>query len=209
MTGLRDRKKREVRHRVIQAAGALFGDKGLDDTTMEEIAAAADVSVATVYNYFGSKPNLLLAGVEDDTNEMLELGNAVLAKPGADPRRAVKRLFSIYFEHLLTWDRALLREVVSASLRPGAADLTAELAQMDVRLMEQTGALLSHFAATGRLRSGTSAEDASLLLFSVLATHLMMLISIEDLPAAALKRQVNQQIDLAFAGLSVNSKKAK
>lgn len=209
MTGLRDRKKQEVRHRIIQAAATLFGNTGLDDTTVEEIAAAADVSVATVYNYFGSKTTLLLAGVEEDTAEMIELGSAVLAKPGAHPRHAIKRLFSIYFDHLLAWDRDLLRAVVSASFQPGAAELTAELVQLDTHLLDQTTALLGHFVDAEKLRPGTSAEDASFLLYSVLGTHLLMFMSIEDFPVDDLKRQVDRQIDLAFAGLSAITKKVK
>jgi len=209
VTGLRDRKKQEARHRIIQAAVSLFAEKGLDDTTMDEIAAAADVSVATVYNYFGSKTTLLLAGVEEDTEEMVELGGVVLAKPGTDPRHAVKRLFSIYFDHLLAWDRALLRAVISASFQPGAADLTAELVRLDTHLIDQTSALLRHFVATEKLRPGTSAEDASLLIYSILGTHLLMFISFGDLSTIDLKRQADRQIDLAFAGLSGTTKKAK
>ena len=70
MTGLRDRKKREVRHRIIAAAAAQFASRGLDTTTMEDIADAADVSLGTVYNYFGSKLALLVAGMEDETAAM-------------------------------------------------------------------------------------------------------------------------------------------
>ncbi len=209
MTGLRDRKKQEVRHRIIQAAATLFANTGLDETTMEEIAIAADVSVATVYNYFGSKPMLLLAGVADDTDEILELGKAVLSKPGPNPSSAVKRLFSIYLDHLTAWDRNFLREVVSASLGRGATELGVELAQLDYRLIEQTGALLQHFVATQKLRHGTSAEDASFLLYSVLATHLMIFISAEGFSTEAIKQQINRQINLAFAGLSATKKKEK
>lgn len=209
MTGLRDRKKQEARHRIIQAAGSLFVQKGLDDTTMHEIAAAADVSVATVYNYFGSKTTLLLAGVEEETKEMIELGKAILTKPGGDPRRAVRRLFSIYFDHLLAWDRELLREVVSAAVRPGATNLAAELIRLDTQLLDQTSALLHQFVTNGKLSPGTSAEDASLLLYSVFGTHLLLFIGLEELTIADIKRQANRQIDLAFAGLAGTSKKAK
>ena len=133
------------------------------------------------------------------------MGKAILAYPGADPRSAVERLFDIYFDHLAAWDRDLLREVISASFQPGAADLTAELVRLDTRLLDQTRALLLHFVAAGELRPGTSAEDASLLLYSILGTHLLMYISLEGFPIADLKRQVNRQIDLAFAGLSGTS----
>jgi AcrR family transcriptional regulator len=57
--GRRDRKKREVRARIYQGARALFLDKGVDATRVEEIAAAADVSQATFFNYFPSKRAVL------------------------------------------------------------------------------------------------------------------------------------------------------
>jgi AcrR family transcriptional regulator len=207
VTGLRDRKKQEVRQRIIAAAGALFAARGLEGTTMDEVAVAAGVSVATVYNYFGSKTTLLVAGVDDDTEDMIRLGQAILDRPGTNPKRAVKRLFSIYFDHLTAWDRELLRQVIASSFRPDATELTAELVQMDARLIEQAGTLLDGFASAGRLAPGVDSEEASLLLFSVLATHLIMFISLEDLTATALKRRVNRQIDLAFNGLAATDQK--
>ena len=49
MTGLRDRKKQEVRQRIIAAAAALFAARGLDGTTMDEVAAAALEAVKAGY----------------------------------------------------------------------------------------------------------------------------------------------------------------
>ena len=42
----------------------LFTAKGYEETTMEDIAEAAEVSKATLYNYFSSKENLLLGIAE-------------------------------------------------------------------------------------------------------------------------------------------------
>jgi AcrR family transcriptional regulator len=202
MTGLRDRKKRELRLRIIQAAARLITDKGLDATTMEDVAAAADVSVGTVYNYFGSKKALLLAGVAEDTERMVAAGTSVLSRPGPDPAGAVKRLTSVYLDDFLTWDPRLLREVLSAAFqRFGGEEITMELAAMDQRLIEQMMELLAHFHAKGELRRGVEVYDATLLIFSVFVLQLFMFISIEGFPVADLKRQVDRQIELAFAGL--------
>lgn len=58
--GLRERKKRETRRRIADAAVALFVERGFDRVTIAEVAAAADVSVNTVYNYFDAKEDLVL-----------------------------------------------------------------------------------------------------------------------------------------------------
>lgn len=61
---------RRARHRlrngerVLEAAETLFRTRGLHGTTLEEIADAADVSIRTIYNHFGSKHGLYLASVE-------------------------------------------------------------------------------------------------------------------------------------------------
>jgi AcrR family transcriptional regulator len=57
--GRADRKKREVRERVVAAAAALFMEKGSRAVSMDEVARAADVSRRTLFNYFASKDELL------------------------------------------------------------------------------------------------------------------------------------------------------
>ena len=55
----RERKKQETRQALLEAAMALFRDKGFDDTTIEEITSRADVAKGTFFNYFASKETLL------------------------------------------------------------------------------------------------------------------------------------------------------
>ena len=63
--GLRARKKRALRRRIVETAGRLFAEKGFAETRVEEIAGALDVSTATVFNYFGSKDAILLELAEE------------------------------------------------------------------------------------------------------------------------------------------------
>ena len=60
-TGLRERKKTEPRVAIQQAVLFLALGRGLDAVTADEIAAAANVSVRTFHNYFGSKEEALIA----------------------------------------------------------------------------------------------------------------------------------------------------
>ena len=63
--GLRERKRRQTRQALIGAAMRLFGEKGYDETTVAQIAAAAGVSTKTFFNYFASKDEVLFPHLSD------------------------------------------------------------------------------------------------------------------------------------------------
>ena len=65
--GLRDRKKARRRAQIMAAAQGLFASRGIDATTMADIAAAAGISAPTVFNYFGSKDGILIAMITEGT----------------------------------------------------------------------------------------------------------------------------------------------
>jgi TetR/AcrR family fatty acid metabolism transcriptional regulator len=74
----RERLKREREERILDAAAAVFAQKGFHKATIHEIAQLADVADGTIYNYFADKSDLLigimtrLAEVEQLTGELAQ-----------------------------------------------------------------------------------------------------------------------------------------
>ncbi|WP_028925111.1 TetR/AcrR family transcriptional regulator [Pseudonocardia acaciae] len=61
--GLRERKKRQTRRHIADTALALFTAQGFERVTVAEIARTAEVSEATVFNYFRTKEDLIYDGM--------------------------------------------------------------------------------------------------------------------------------------------------
>ncbi|HWD09501.1 MAG TPA: TetR family transcriptional regulator [Actinomycetota bacterium] len=76
--GLRERKKLQTRQSIGEAALKLFAERGFDAVTVAEIARAADVSEATVFNYFPTKESLVYSQMQAFEASLLD---AVATRP--------------------------------------------------------------------------------------------------------------------------------
>lgn len=74
-----DKNKPKTRKdRIMDAALSIFAEKGFQNATITEISKAAGVSEATVYEYFGTKEDLLFAIPEKITNDTFEASSKVI-----------------------------------------------------------------------------------------------------------------------------------
>lgn len=79
--GLRERKKQETRLAISDVATGLFVERGFEQVTLAEIAEAANVSVKTIFNHFGSKEELFF----DRSSDLFDgLVAAVLERPAGE-----------------------------------------------------------------------------------------------------------------------------
>ncbi|MEA2000615.1 MAG: TetR family transcriptional regulator [Actinomycetota bacterium] len=91
--GLRARKKARTRRTIEEVALDLFDKQGFDATTIDEIAAAADISPRTFFHYFHSKEDVVLADYSARLERIIETINA--ASPDQPPWQALRTAFRI------------------------------------------------------------------------------------------------------------------
>ena len=91
-TGLRERKKAQTRTAISQAVLHLALERGLDAVTADDIAAAANVSVRTFHNYFGSKEEALVAAWQSEFQVHVD---ALRNRPADEP-------ILVSLEHMLS-----------------------------------------------------------------------------------------------------------
>jgi AcrR family transcriptional regulator len=114
-TGLRDRKKVATRRALTSAALRLAVERGIDEVTVEEIAAAADVSTRTFFNYFPTKE---AAFVDDDVERGRHFVAEVVAAPEDAPLWELLRttaLSTLATSELPTREQALKEQLIRTS----------------------------------------------------------------------------------------------
>jgi AcrR family transcriptional regulator len=88
-TGLRERKKQKTKESIQREAMRLFQEQGYEETTIEQIAEAAEISPSTFFNYFPTKEDVVLYDRYDPI-----MASLMLARPPEEPPSVVmKHLF--------------------------------------------------------------------------------------------------------------------
>lgn len=109
--GLRERKRRQTRQRIIEAGLELFLANGFDETTLDAIAEAADISRRTFFYYFKSKEDIVLAYQSGSIERLRD--TIVSESPDRAPldlvRHALVKLTSTYSaEAMIPIDRLMI-----------------------------------------------------------------------------------------------------
>ena len=84
---------------IVQAALRLFKDKGFKETSIKSIAEAAEVSPVSIYNYFGSKDNLVALCVNDLFEEVTQQAEDIL-NSNLDFKTKLNQAFSLCQEKM-------------------------------------------------------------------------------------------------------------
>jgi AcrR family transcriptional regulator len=142
----RQKRSLEKRARLKEAGLALFGEKGYESTSIDDVASRANLAVGTFYQHYRTKRQLLLALMD----ELLEQLSRLEFRPQAarDAKSVVRELLSRAFSHDLrylgayrAWQEAALTDVGLARKQNQIhAWTTARIATVFERLQQLPGA---------------------------------------------------------------------
>ncbi|HYZ56014.1 MAG TPA: TetR family transcriptional regulator [Streptosporangiaceae bacterium] len=149
--GLRERKKLRTRQLIAETARRLFAERGFDAVPVAAVAREAEVSEATVFNYFPTKEDLVYQGMEAFETELLA---AVRNRPAGEPIVAAFGRFVLQPRGFLaTEDQAAARYLTEVSRM--IASSPALLAREQQIFARYTASLAELIAE----ETGTEADD--------------------------------------------------
>ena len=158
--GLRQRQRIARRQAVLFAAGRLFSTKGFEATSLEDVAAAAAISVPTIYTFFQSKQELLLGLLEEDGALLEPKLSALVDDLPTDPVEAFLALGrAIIAEGYDVTHRNVWREILAASMRVGA-ERRNHLAEIQSVSARYIGIAIDRLRKGGSLSSDLDRDSA-------------------------------------------------
>ena len=200
MARQREQQKRDRERRILRAAAHLFGTKGYAETSMEDVAASARLAVGTLYNYFRSKADVLLAILRRETEDALAEGWQIVDDPPQDPSDAIAALIEAYLGGLAHHDRRLWRDLTAASFAEPSA-IGAVAFQADLQLIAQLTALLENLRARGVLGADVELGHAAISLYSIYFTWFSVFLVDEGVTIERLREEIRRGIGISVRGL--------
>lgn len=216
----REREKQMRRQEMLQAAKAVFAEKGYTHATLEEIAQRAEFGKGTLYNYFGSKEDILFAIFDelyDDICQHIETSFSVEETETRSIRDIFRDFFESTFSFFLERNEVylLMMKVAHRMLFSEDPEKAQYFQRQGRRLVD---ALNKHFEAaiaSGKLRNLPSRSVTHLVIGNV--NGFLMHLSLKDLkeqnepcrPSAAIspKEAANFLTTVLFDGLLVKSER--
>ncbi len=178
-TGLRERKKAERKRRMLEAAGALFHERGLDGTTMSAVAGRAGVGVGTLYNYYPSKDTLFIAVLKQSLLSMTGTESGAVASADRDPVEILLGAVKGFLTLLKVHDRSLWLEF-AASIYTSGRKLDEPVFELDWMLVAELTNRLILLKERGVLDPNLDPEHGAMLLFACILMQFQMFVLSRD-----------------------------
>ncbi len=190
--GLREKKKAATRESLIDAAERLFAERGVEGTTMDDIAAAANTSRTSVFNYFGHKEALL---VELGARYVQQVAEAVAPHHRRSVRGTLLDLADALTELTLR-EPALIAAIAREMNHPDPSRRQFAIERMQYPRLYR--GLLAQLKAAGKLRHPGRLRTYERQLVDIATGALIR--AGGDFPLSELRAELHANVDLFLDG---------
>jgi AcrR family transcriptional regulator len=170
--GLRERKKLKTRAALAKEAMRLFMKQGFAETTIEEIADAAEVSPSTFFNYFASKEDLIL---QDDLDPVI-IAAFNAQPPELGPIAALRAAMNSTFSAISPEEMAMVRQRTVLVQRD--PDVRAAMLSQFAGMVEQIAEVLA--PRTGRPSTDFAVRNLAGAVVGVLMSSVLAAVGDRD-----------------------------
>lgn len=204
MSGLRERQRADRHRRILEAAASLFRQSGYEGAKIEAIAAQADVSVGTIYNYYRNKGDILVAIVSMEVNEVLNAGRGVVDAPPRNVADAVDTLIGIYIDHSLIYlSKEMWRQAMATSTQQPDSPFGKTYAALDRGLTDQTCELVERLRGLGLVKPETDVRPAGEIIFNNMNMMFSEFVKQEAMPLDRLRAAIRRQNKVLVGAIAV------
>jgi AcrR family transcriptional regulator len=206
--GRRARKKAATRRVIVETAIRLFGDHGIDAVTVDQIAVAADIGKGTIYNYFPTKEDIVVAFMVDLESQVQAQVQAP-ARAGRrvrhDDQRSVAAILIDFVQRQFQLKRrhhAFVR-VFLGHMFMHTEQFLPHMVQMQKVIDPPLEALFNELRQRGRIRTDVDVAEL-VLVFKTVHLGLTALWAVEGPPFKQVSRVVERELTLFGKGLEVS-----
>lgn len=198
MASLREKQKAQRRELIEKAAGELFVEKGFEETAIDEIAERALVSPATVYNYYGSKGELLLAlvargevGIEERRTSFLKL-----TKVESPTKLITDVIMSNVEDTLSALSKELWGHVVAYIATTTDPDVAPKyLDTIMGGLAKAIEQVIEYFVEQGKIKSDIDCTYVAYLLTRIERNHFLTYLYLDDFTLADFRKELQKDVE--------------
>ncbi len=201
MPNLREKQMQRRKLDILRAGRELFANNGYQESSVEEIAELAEVSLGTIYNYYKSKADLLFSILNHKQGEVLEKGVEFLNAPPSDPVEAVSGLLNVYFEELIYEHdyKRLLKDIIA--LLSEQPVYTEEMVKLDYNILNQLIGLVEQLQQRNLMTQEVKPEEAANLIYPTAFFAFQLYIFDVETNLETMKNLVRRYVQIIFRGL--------
>lgn len=173
-----------------------FRRDGYHAVRIEDLAEEAQVSVGTVYNYYGTKGDVLMAAVALEVETVLAQGELLVASPPPGVAAPLLALIGAYYDHSLVYlTKEMWRAAIAISIEAPRTPNGRRYAELDGLLADQVARLVAALQRRGDVAAGLDARAFGEVIFNNLNAVFIEYVKDDAMTLDSLKARVAGQTE--------------